>query len=271
MKAFAPVLLALSLAAAVFAQEVPEGLAPDGGSPEGCVDTIDGNFTIGVLQITSKGRREINTLQAAGSAVQCTLNDGVLKDPYGRVGSIVANYQFQFDGPPQAGAIYTGGFSVCTNNSLALGPSTIFWRCTSGEFMNLYDRNVAAQCVEANIVIDLVDKPTPSSSSIAPSSTHASSSKVSSTEVSSSVNSSSSSVSATPIVTASKNGTLVIGTLSGSGSGSTLASRTSTPSASGASATASLSDSTGGALPTRVPKRETFGAVIGILGAALML
>jgi hypothetical protein len=62
-----------------------------------------------------------------------TLRNGVLFDKEGKIGSIVANRQFQFDGPPaQAGAIYTGGWSVCDDNLLALGPSKNFFKCLSG-------------------------------------------------------------------------------------------------------------------------------------------
>lgn len=75
-----------------------------------------------------------------------TLEDGVLKDQAGRTGYIAANYQFQFDGPPQAGAIITAGFSVCNNGSLALGGTNVFYQCLSGSFYNLYDRSWAAQC-----------------------------------------------------------------------------------------------------------------------------
>ena len=69
-----------------------------------------------------------------------------MTDAQSRVGYIADNYQFQFDGPPQAGAIYTGGFSVCGNGSLALGGSAIFYQCLSGSFYNLYDRSWAPQC-----------------------------------------------------------------------------------------------------------------------------
>lgn len=75
-----------------------------------------------------------------------TLSNGILKDAKGRTGYIASNFQFQFDAPPQAGAIYTAGFSVCSNGTLALGGSSIFWQCLSGNFYNLYDRNWAAQC-----------------------------------------------------------------------------------------------------------------------------
>jgi len=80
-----------------------------------------------------------------------TLSNGVLKDSHGRTGYIASNFQFQFDEPPQAGAIVTAGFSVCANGSLALGGSNVFYQCLSGNFFNLYDRNWAAQCSPVTI------------------------------------------------------------------------------------------------------------------------
>jgi len=80
------------------------------------------------------------------SSLEMSLSNGILTDSVGRTGYIAANYQFQFDKPPQAGAIYTAGFSVCANGSLALGGSNVFWQCLSGTFYNLYDRKWAAQC-----------------------------------------------------------------------------------------------------------------------------
>lgn len=76
-----------------------------------------------------------------------SLNDGVLVDQSGRTGYIASNYQFQFDKPPQAGAIYTAGFSVCSNGSLALGGSAVWYECQSGAFYNLYDQSWAPQCM----------------------------------------------------------------------------------------------------------------------------
>lgn len=77
-----------------------------------------------------------------------------MTDSKSRIGSIVANYQFQFDGPPaQAGAIYTAGFSACSNGSLAIGGSAVFYQCLSGDFYNLYDRSWAAQCSPVEIMI----------------------------------------------------------------------------------------------------------------------
>ena len=81
------------------------------------------------------------------------LTDGVLTDDQGRTGYIASNYQFQFDNPPQSGALYTAGFSACGNGSLALGSSATFWQCASGTFYNLYDRWSAAQCSPVDILI----------------------------------------------------------------------------------------------------------------------
>ena len=56
----------------------------------------------------------------ASDTLQLHLEDGVLYDSHGRIGSIVANHQFQFDGPPpQAGAIYARGWS---SPDWSLGP-----------------------------------------------------------------------------------------------------------------------------------------------------
>lgn len=85
------------------------------------------------------------------SLLKITLKDGVLTDSKNRTGYIASNYQFQFDDPPQAGAIYTGGFSVCGNGSLALGGSEVFYQCLSGDFYNLYDRWWAEQCEPISI------------------------------------------------------------------------------------------------------------------------
>ena len=107
------------------------------------------------------------------STLQLTLSNNNLYDALNRTGYIASNYQFQFDGPPQSGALYTSGWSVClvpdasTDTSprtgtgfmtLALGNSTTFWQCLSGEFYNLYTENWAAQCSPVEIrVVGLVD------------------------------------------------------------------------------------------------------------------
>ncbi|QFZ30231.1 putative cell wall mannoprotein [Clavispora lusitaniae] len=86
------------------------------------------------------------------------LKKSVLTDGHGRIGAIVANRQFQFDGPPpQAGSIYAAGWSITDDGLLALGDSDVFYQCKSGDFYNLYDENVAKQCEAVHLsVIDLV-------------------------------------------------------------------------------------------------------------------
>lgn len=89
----------------------------------------------------------------SNGVLEIKLNNGVLTDSQNRIGYIASNSQFQFDGPPQAGAIYTAGWSLCSNGSLALGGSTTFYQCLSGNFYNLYYRNVlnAGQCTPIQI------------------------------------------------------------------------------------------------------------------------
>ena len=92
------------------------------------------------------------------SSLAMTLNGSVLTDSRGRIGSIVANRQFQFDGPPpQAGAIYAAGWSITTDGYLALGDSDVFYQCLSGSFYNLYDESIGAQCTAIHLeIVDLI-------------------------------------------------------------------------------------------------------------------
>ncbi|QLQ79007.1 hypothetical protein HG537_0B03540 [Torulaspora globosa] len=87
------------------------------------------------------------------------LKDGVLTDAKGRIGSIVANRQFQFDGPPpQAGAIYAAGWSITPAGNLALGDNDVFYQCLSGNFYNLYDQSIGEQCHPIHLeLVNLVD------------------------------------------------------------------------------------------------------------------
>lgn len=91
--------------------------------------------------------------QADATKLEITLKDGVLTDSKDRTGYIAANNQFQFDGPAQTGAIYTAGWSACGNGSLALGGTTVFFQCLSGDFYNLYDESTGDQCNEVHINI----------------------------------------------------------------------------------------------------------------------
>ncbi|ODV64276.1 uncharacterized protein ASCRUDRAFT_23994, partial [Ascoidea rubescens DSM 1968] len=93
------------------------------------------------------------------STLALNLKDSVLIDAFGRIGSIVSNRQFQFDGPPpQAGTIFAAGWSITSDGYLALGDSAIFYQCLSGNFYNLYDESIGTQCTEINLkIIDLVN------------------------------------------------------------------------------------------------------------------
>ncbi|GMM28630.1 beta-1,3-glucan linked protein [Martiniozyma asiatica (nom. inval.)] len=92
-------------------------------------------------------------------ALSMTLKGGILTDVKGRVGSIVANRQFQFDGPPpQAGAIYAAGWSISEDGDLSIGTTSVFYQCLSGNFYNLYDEHIGSQCEPVYLkVVDLID------------------------------------------------------------------------------------------------------------------
>ena len=129
---------------------VTSAVAPNESTPAGCSTTYSGSFNIAVVNVTTTPKRSVEKRKA----LTVTLANGVLTDDEGRTGYIASNNQFQFDKPAQAGAIYTAGWSVCSNNTLALGNSAIFYQCLSGTFYNLYDENVSAQC--SPVYIDVV-------------------------------------------------------------------------------------------------------------------
>ncbi|MCJ1286529.1 hypothetical protein MMC26_005875 [Xylographa opegraphella] len=148
-----------ALAATVLANPVPQAITaditPTAAAPPGCMPTFPGTFVITITNVTTtSGKRDVAEAALDKRVVSCgssgtlveTLSGGQLFDSHGRTGYIAANYQFQFDGPPQNGAIYTGGFSVCANGTLALGDSAIFYQCLSGTFYNLYDQSTGDQC-----------------------------------------------------------------------------------------------------------------------------
>ena len=77
-----------------------------------------------------------------------------MKDLQNRTGYIASNHQFQFDSPPQAGALLTDGFSVCSNGSLTHELLSIWWQCLSGDFYNLYDEEISnSTCSPIEIVV----------------------------------------------------------------------------------------------------------------------
>ncbi|WPH05006.1 protein containing internal repeats (PIR) [Acrodontium crateriforme] len=128
----------LALAALAAANPLPAASAS--AAPAGCQTSYSGKFEIQTVNVTSSKAKR------ADEPLILTLASGILKDAHGRTGYIASNDQFQFDSPPQDNAIYTSGWSVCSNGTLALGDSAIFYQCLSGTFYNLYDKNDAAQC-----------------------------------------------------------------------------------------------------------------------------
>ncbi|GAW13835.1 hypothetical protein ANO14919_032250 [Xylariales sp. No.14919] len=148
-------LLSALLGVAVAApQGVTEKLTPTGAAPAGCTGSVDGKFEITVAKVTEQKRSIPERRAECGSegTLVVTLEDGSTFDAQGRTGYIASNYQFQFDAPAQAGALFTSGFSVCKDNIMALGSSKTFYQCLSGDFYNLYDRTWAAQCEPVSII-----------------------------------------------------------------------------------------------------------------------
>ncbi|KAK4974727.1 hypothetical protein LTR66_011064 [Elasticomyces elasticus] len=145
----------LALVGAAFAspnpQAVTSAVAPKASAPAGCSMNHSGTFQISTVNVSSA-----SMTKRQDSALTLTLSSGVLTDSKGRIGYIASNRQFQFDGPPQAGAIYTAGWSYCSNgnnNTLALGSSAVFYQCLSGNFYNLYDQSTGKQCSQVYLAI----------------------------------------------------------------------------------------------------------------------
>jgi hypothetical protein len=150
-----------ALAAVAYAAPSPQGVTADipapGYPPAGAATSYSGPFEVTIVSAAST-KRDLTERQAVNCGqpgyLTVTLTNGVLTDAEGRTGYIAANYQFQFDSPPQTGAIYTGGFSIFPNTSLALGSSAVFYECASGGFSNLYSTDWASQCNA--ILIDIL-------------------------------------------------------------------------------------------------------------------
>lgn len=124
---------------------------PQASSDGGCASSADGTFAITTVNATqSATRRSIERRQLDG-ILKLSLEDGKLTDQAGRTGYIAANYQFQFDAPVQEGARETSGFGLCSNGSMSLMGSTVFYQCLSGDFYNLYSQSTGAQCIPIHI------------------------------------------------------------------------------------------------------------------------
>ncbi|KFA47384.1 hypothetical protein S40293_07590 [Stachybotrys chartarum IBT 40293] len=146
-------LLILAAVASAAPKAAPSDGAPPTPAPEGCRESLDSRFQLSIRSVDDQNQGiQQGQCNQEGTLV-IKLQDGVLTDSQDRIGSIVANYQFQFDKPAQEDALFTSGFSVCSNGSLALRGSTVFYQCASGDFSNLYDRDWAEQCEPTALVI----------------------------------------------------------------------------------------------------------------------
>ncbi|KAI3402290.1 hypothetical protein KGF56_004860 [Candida oxycetoniae] len=86
-----------------------------------------------------------------------TLKNTILKDSKGRIGSIVANHQFQFDKPTQPDALFTKGFSIVWEDKnwlLALNGKTTFWDSALNDYLyKVYDAPITSKSRKVELVI----------------------------------------------------------------------------------------------------------------------
>ncbi|KAA6416377.1 MAG: hypothetical protein FRX48_01097 [Lasallia pustulata] len=255
---FALLALAVSALASPRPDAVSSAISPAASPPPGCTPSFSGNFEVQIVNVTTTTKRdtplEKRVVACGGTGtLVLTLANGILTDAINRTGYIASNRQFQFDAPPQAGAIYTSGWTVCANSSLALGGSAIFYQCLSGTFYNLYDQSTGAQC--SQVYIQTVGCVGGGASSSGASSSISSSSVVTSatTSVSGATSSSSSTSSssvatvtyypAPPVTTATVATVFTNGTTSAT---SAISSKISSASSATSSATAVVKQSTDG-------------------------
>jgi len=143
-------LSAAALAVGANAGGAPYGLKPSAATPAGYITDSNQKFMVSiVLPSGTTGNQFPAPIECSANALVFTIKNGELYDSAGRIADIVANRQFQFDGPPaQAGAIYDAGFSIAPNTSLAIGDTTVWYQCLSGGFYNIYDQSIAPYCKE---------------------------------------------------------------------------------------------------------------------------
>ncbi|CAE7024687.1 hypothetical protein CFE70_003499 [Pyrenophora teres f. teres 0-1] len=140
MKSF----VALGLAAAVTA-------FPQASSGSECASTAPSDFAITTVNATTTPTKRSFQRRQLDGTLMISLKDGKLTDQAGRTGYIASNYQFQFDSPVQENAKEAEGFGLCSNGSMSLMGSTVFYQCLSGDFYNLYSQSTGAQCIPIHI------------------------------------------------------------------------------------------------------------------------
>ncbi|SCU96161.1 LAFA_0G04654g1_1 [Lachancea sp. 'fantastica'] len=146
-----------STSSAAAASQVSDGQIQQSSSVNETT-TLSSNSAAATASSSAESDIKVVSCKNSGT-LEMNLHDGILKDAKGRVGSIVANRQFQFDGPPpQAGAIYAAGWSITPDGNLAIGDNDVFYQCLSGSFYNLYDESIGSQCAAVHLeIVKLVD------------------------------------------------------------------------------------------------------------------
>ncbi|SCU87554.1 LADA_0E04698g1_1 [Lachancea dasiensis] len=148
-----------SASSAAAASQVSDGqIQASTASSEKKTTTLASNSVAASASGSVDSKLKVVSCKTDGT-LEMTLKGGILKDAKGRIGSIVANRQFQFDGPPpQAGAIYAAGWTITKNGNLAIGETEVFYQCLSGTFYNLYDESIGDQCSPVHLeVVKLVE------------------------------------------------------------------------------------------------------------------
>lgn len=151
---YSAIVLGFASVAAAVSSYTGTTISPTAPAPAGCTGTYSGSFELGITKISAASKLKRQSESNVTDALVITLNNGVLQDNEGRIGYIASNEQFQFNTNGQAGEKYTAGFSVCANNTLALGGSAVWYECLSGSFYNIYDANWAAQCMP--VLLDVI-------------------------------------------------------------------------------------------------------------------
>jgi len=129
--------------------QVTPYLTASGPAPSGCVSSYPGPFALSPSNVTSSKHSKRQSASSPTILIE-SLEDGVMKDSKNTFAYIASNGQFQNNPPsspqPQPGAIITAGYSVCSNGTLALGGSAIWWECNGGSRSAFYDVSQGPQC-----------------------------------------------------------------------------------------------------------------------------
>ena len=80
-----------------------------------------------------------------------------MTDQQNRTGYISRKHQFQFDDPVPTDTIFKSGFTVCSNGSLGVGGSEIFYSCLNRTFYNIYNAPIDDQCFSVYVEVTPVN------------------------------------------------------------------------------------------------------------------